>query len=824
MVGFSLHPRAMILFARARMRVLAGLPIRYRLFASFVLLLAVLGMAVAASWAGVDGVDTRQRAYTHTAHSADMAGGAAYNMRISQSQHLVVHALGQSPDALDRHHGADVSAFESALAAFGASVHDGQSRAAYAEARARYKRWAALDRTIETLAAGGHIRQATRLMNGRENALGDALAGGMSQLARAQDSEGAARTASNIASFQLEMALYGLTVLIVSAIVATVMIRSITRPLRELARVSRRVGAGELGTRVSGGGGGGELEDVATAFNEMADSIAHSHARLDARRREEEALRRVATAVAEGPGTREIWTLLAREVAHLMGAETGAVVRFSDALAGEVVGSWAEPGTVGLDTGTAVPLVGEGAVARVARTGQTARVENYASAGPKLAHLVGEHGFRSGIAGPVRSEGGAWGALWVATTGTEPLPARGEERLQRFSEMVGLAVSSAEAWERLEDMALTDGLTGLANRRAFHERLDIEIARARRHEKPLSIMMLDLDHFKRVNDTHGHDVGDSVLREIARRLRGIVRSGELIARVGGEEFAWILPDADSMAAFAVAERTRRVIGETPFDGVGRLTISAGVCDMEQAGSGDQLLRRADTALYWAKTHGRDVTFRYAGEVLERLPVDEQARRVERAKMLSAVRMLARSVDAKDALTLHHSEHVAALASVIASALGWPAERSVQLYEAGLVHDIGKIGVPDAVLLKSGALTPGEFEQVKFHAHLGAQIVAGVLTGEQAAWVGHHHERVDGTGYPDGLVGEDIPEGARILALADAWDAMISLRRYSASQSREEALAECRAQAGSRFWPAAVAVLDEALCEIERGEETADTGA
>ncbi len=806
------------------MRVASGLPIRYRLLVGAVLLIAVLGMTVAVAWVGVGGVDARQHGYIHTAHSADMAAAAAYNMRISQSQHLIVHARVESPDASDIHHGGDVSAFESALAALGASAHDGQSRAAYAEAKARYARWTTLDRMIETLAASGHIAQATRLENGAENTLGDALAGGLSQLAQAQISAGVARTASDVASVQVRMGLLAFAVFIVAAVIATVIVRSITRPLRELARVSRRVGGGELGTRVSGRGGGGELEDVATAFNQMADNIAQSHARLDARWQEEEALRRVATAVAEGPRTRELWTLLAKEAARLVGAETGAVVRFSDARAGEVVGSWAEPGTVSLDTRTPVPLVGEGAIARVARTGQAARVESYASAGPELVHLVGGHGYRSGIAGPVRSEGGIWGALWVATTKTEPLSAQAEERLRRFSELVGLAVSSAEAWERLESMALTDGLTGLANRRAFHERLEVEVARARRHTRPLSIAMLDIDHFKRVNDTHGHDVDDSVLREVARRLRGIVRSGELVARVGGEEFAWLLPDADSMAAFTVAERTRRVIGETPFDGVGRLTISAGVCDLEQAGSGDHLLRQADTALYWAKAHGRDVTFRYAGEVLERLPIDEQARRDEQAQALSSVRALAQAVDARDASTQRHSERVAALASAIAAALGWPAERSVQIYEAGLVHDVGKIGVPDAVLLKSGALTSEEFEQMKFHAPLGAQIVAGVLTEEQTAWVRHHHERSDGAGYPDGLVGEDIPEGARILALADAWDAMISPRRYGASRRREEALAECRAHAGSQFWPAAVAVLDEALCEIERRKETADAEA
>jgi diguanylate cyclase (GGDEF)-like protein len=362
------------------------------------------------------------------------------------------------------------------------------------------------------------------------------------------------------------------------------------------------------------------------------------------------------------------------------------------------------------------------------------------------------------------------------------------------------------AAHRLANLASSDPLTGLANHRVLHERLRAEAARAQRHGRELSLVVLDLDHFKRINDTHGHQVGDRVLVEAASRLAEEVREGETFARVGGEEFAWILPETDDLGAWQAAERAREALGREPIAGLQGLTLSAGVCSLAQAGSPGELMRLADGALYWAKAHGRDLAVRYTPEVVEALSAEERAERLERSLALNAVRVLARAVDARDAFTQRHSERVAKLAGLLAERMGWSAERVARLREAALVHDVGKIGIPDAILLKPAPLSPEEYTRVQTHGALGAQIVSEALSEEQVAWVLHHHERYDGRGYPDGLAGEDIPDGARILALADAWDAMIAPRLYRRGRSRADALTECRRGAGRQWSTEAVAAL------------------
>jgi putative nucleotidyltransferase with HDIG domain len=244
-----------------------------------------------------------------------------------------------------------------------------------------------------------------------------------------------------------------------------------------------------------------------------------------------------------------------------------------------------------------------------------------------------------------------------------------------------------------------------------------------------------------------------------------------------------------------------------------MTLSAGVCDMTHAEDADALYRLADGALYWAKHRGRDRVVRWTPDAPEPLSARDQAERLERQQALVSVRLLARVVDAKDPSTRRHSERVGDLCAELAEELGWSAERAALLREAGLVHDVGKIVVPDAVLFAPRPLEPDERLLVQEHSTVGARIVGEALTEEQVRWVRCHHERWDGTGYPDGLLAEDCPEGARILALADAWDSMTSERPYSTTPATPaEAIAECRACAGSQFWPPAV----EALARVRGG--------
>jgi HD-GYP domain-containing protein (c-di-GMP phosphodiesterase class II) len=217
------------------------------------------------------------------------------------------------------------------------------------------------------------------------------------------------------------------------------------------------------------------------------------------------------------------------------------------------------------------------------------------------------------------------------------------------------------------------------------------------------------------------------------------------------------------------------------------------------------MRLADRALYWAKEGGRNATFVHTAENASRFTTPAKPA-VERFQTMASVRALARAIDSKDVTTNSHSERVAALAEQLALELGWTAKRARTLHAAGLLHDVGKIGISDAILFKTSRLTLEEREELKRHASLGGYIAAEVLEAEQVKWIRGHHERWDGAGYPDGLSDEAIADGAQLLGLADAWDAMTESRAYKPTRSRSDALAECARERGRQFAPAAVDAL------------------
>ncbi|MDP9399755.1 MAG: diguanylate cyclase [Actinomycetota bacterium] len=543
---------------------------------------------------------------------------------------------------------------------------------------------------------------------------------------------------------------------------------------------------------------------VAT-FKDVSEREAAAE-RLRAQVEFEAALRRIAEVAVADEAPDRVFAVVAREAARVLGTEAATLARRTED--GQVlvaVQGFEAP----LPLGGAITLDSPTASATALRTGRPARVEDHGELDPGDAVVAAS--LRNGIVGsvavPVRVRGGTWGALAVHSRRAGALAPDAEEALGRFAHLVGLAVASADARAALIARATTDPLTGLRNHGAFHDRLRWEVERAQRARQPLALAVFDVDHFKAVNDRHGHAVGDRVLREVARRLAEHVGPGDTLGRVGGEEFAWIMPGRCSVRGLQAAEEVRRALGGEPFAEVGPVTLSGGVCDVGRASTAGELFRLADVALYWAKAEGRDAVVRYAPEVVEVLPARERVQQLERSRRLAAIRVLARAVDAKDPSTQAHSERVAELAGQLAKQLGWPAERRASLLEAALVHDVGKISVPDAILFKLGALTEEEYEQVKAHPVVGAQVLADALSAEQLDWVRHHHERFDGTGYPDRLVGDDVPEGAFVLAVADAWDAMTAVRRYGAARGVGNALRECRSQRGRQFGPRTVDALD-----------------
>ena len=352
---------------------------------------------------------------------------------------------------------------------------------------------------------------------------------------------------------------------------------------------------------------------------------------------------------------------------------------------------------------------------------------------------------------------------------------------------------------RLSEIAITDPLTGLRNHRAFHEDLARALHRVGRTGVPLSLVLLDLDRLKELNDTLGHQAGDDRLRAVADAITATGRGSDSDYRVGGDEFAVILDGVRAWNALEFVQRLGSALTTaTPGGGV-----SAGISEALVFTAKDSLLREADLALITTKRDGQVVGI-YSTD-MERDSTAVASDADEHRRTLAGA--LALAVDAKDAYTRSHCQTVSELCALIASKLGFDDERLARIRIAGLLHDVGKIGVPDAILNKPSQLTADEYEQIKSHSTLGCDIITAADLPTEAQWVRHHHERYDGHGYPDQIAGEDIPLESRIIGVADAYEAMTSDRPYRDAPGQDYAIAELRRHAGTQF-DARVA---EALC-------------
>ncbi|MDI1462635.1 diguanylate cyclase [Catellatospora sp. KI3] len=359
---------------------------------------------------------------------------------------------------------------------------------------------------------------------------------------------------------------------------------------------------------------------------------------------------------------------------------------------------------------------------------------------------------------------------------------------------VGASRERSRVAERLRSEAVTDSLTDLYNRRYFEEMLVVEADSAQRHGTPLSVILLDLDHFKEVNDTYGHATGDAVLAEVARLLRRSVRGGDLICRYGGEEFACLLPGTDGQAAVDLAERIRAGLCRTPVTVRGSsarilLTASFGVAAAE-AGPVEvaKLVEAADQALYRAKALGRD---RVVGSGLAPTRPDPVA------ELPPGLVWLADRIDAAAGEPAHGAT-VAAWAIRTAVRLGLDAATQRRTAAAARLHDVGKVASP--------AVAPSA-QEVRRHPQEGARLLVELADRpDLAPLVAAHHENFDGTGFPLGLAGTDIPVGARIIAVCDAWAILCAGRPPAAALSESEARSELARGRGTRFDPAVVDAL------------------
>ena len=360
-------------------------------------------------------------------------------------------------------------------------------------------------------------------------------------------------------------------------------------------------------------------------------------------------------------------------------------------------------------------------------------------------------------------------------------------------------------------LALTDPLTGLGNHRHFHERLQRELVNAEGQRTPLTLCFVDVDDFKKINDRFGHPAGDRVLSQIA----GSLRQGGEAFRLGGDEFALLLADHDEGTALAAANSIVERVSAADFDHLGHVTVSAGLATFPMQGHGrDELIRLADSALYWAKEHGKNRVRLYRPDLVELAELKRLAAGPDKAARYRAAASLAKAVDARDTYTGSHSERVSDLAARVATRLGLDPEQVELTRLAGSLHDLGKLAIPEEILRKPGALTDSERLVLERHPHIGFRMLDSLGVDPVADLVLHHHERWDGNGYPDGLHGEEIPLGARIIFVTDSFDAMTSDRIYRPRRSTRSALAELRRCAGTQFDPTIVAAFSE---EIEFSE-------
>ena len=349
---------------------------------------------------------------------------------------------------------------------------------------------------------------------------------------------------------------------------------------------------------------------------------------------------------------------------------------------------------------------------------------------------------------------------------------------------------------RIDDSNRTDPLTGLLNRRAFEEELELELERAMRAERPLSVVVGDIDGFRAINERQGHAAGDATLQAVAQNALKWKRRIDQAARIAGEEFALLLPETDERGAFIVAERLRRAMHRSFVDSAVGVSFSFGVATAPSHGTDAvALLHAADSATAAAKDLGGDRTVIYSDEVARTLA---QMGHASGELQLATVIALAEALDIRDTGTGQHSHTVGRYAELMARELGFDEDSVERIRLAGVLHDIGKIGISDRVLSKPGPLDAEEWQEMYTHPEIGARLLARPEFEDLRTWILAHHERPDGLGYPRALGASEIPLEARILAVADAYEAMTADRVYRPALGEEAARAELEAGAGTQF--------------------------
>jgi diguanylate cyclase (GGDEF)-like protein len=372
-------------------------------------------------------------------------------------------------------------------------------------------------------------------------------------------------------------------------------------------------------------------------------------------------------------------------------------------------------------------------------------------------------------------------------------------------------------WGSLSDAARTDLLTGFVNGHGINEILTNEIERARINTHRVGLITVNLSGLRQLNKHFGYEAGDEVLRQLARLLDDSTRRIDTVGRTGAAEFVIVLPQTDEHTGFLLAEqiltRMRRAYRERGFN----LSASIGVAVFpKHASNVDELLQSSTAATNAAVALGADRVVIYSHDLEGAIESEGMTSPKEGRAQLGTVLSLAEVLDLRDESNANHSTVVAGYCEMIGREMGLPEQRVRRLRLAGMLHDIGKVGIADSILAKPGPLSPSEWDQVRRHPEMAARILAARELTDIREWVLARHEQPDGHGYPRGLLGDQIPIESRILAVAESYDAMTSERPYRAAKTRDEAIAEMGRYAGSQFDGAVVDAFVRALDRVEAG--------
>ncbi len=512
----------------------------------------------------------------------------------------------------------------------------------------------------------------------------------------------------------------------------------------------------------------------------------------------------------------------------------------------------AEAGTTAKALGKRVPR-GVGVLGRVARTTETALVQN-TSDSSRLSGIMPDA--RSVLCIPLTYAETLLGVLNIESKRENAFAQQDVLILRTLADLLATALHNAFVFQKMQQQSITDGLTGIKTRRFFLESVQAEGKRASRSGRPYSVVMMDLDKFKEVNDSVGHLEGDLVLARVGRLLEQKCRQSNVVARYGGDEFVILMPETGVEQAQILSERLRLWMATDPMLNERKITGSFGVASFPVHGSTvEDIIRVADAGMYVSKKAGgnrvstaeefaegetslqqRQLIASYVAGFLQREhtgpeSTDELVTTLRKLGssvkdgsaaevLMDAVRTLNRAAEARETIA-GHGEAVARYAELIARELAMSEDEAADLSFAARVHDVGKIIVPEAILNKPSSLTEDEYHLVKTHSIVGAQIIATIPGSQRMCqFVRHHHERFDGGGYPDSLKGEQIPLGARIIAVAEAYVDMMTDRPYANARPQNEAIDELESLAGLQFDGMVVRILVRQL----RGEHVGHPGA